>query len=81
MAINHDALNKAYRDLEVGIQETLADFAESDMDVSEDDIWHDLVVSFAWDMDDDTAREWCRTQIGNIPWDLRARLGDTDWII
>lgn len=76
MAIDHAALNKAERDLEIGIQETLAD----QPDLSEDDIWHDLVVAFAWDLDDDTAREFCRTQIGSIPYDLEARLGAKDWI-
>lgn len=76
MAINHDALNQAERDLEIGIAETLADMPE----LSEDDIWHDIVVAMAWELDDDTAREWCRTQLGTIPYDLEARLGRKDWI-
>lgn len=74
--IDQAALDKAKKDLEIGIQETLADNPE----MSEDDIWYDLVVAFAWDLDDDTAREFCRTQIGSIPHDLESRLGRKDWI-
>ncbi len=74
--IDEEALAQAKKDLEVGIRETLEDMP----DLSEDDIWHDLVVAFAHFMDDDTAREWCRTQIGTIPFDLEHRLGRKDWI-
>ncbi len=80
MAINHDVLNQAEKDLQIGIQETLADNEGSGFELSEDDIWHDIVVAMAYDMDDDTAREWCRTQIGSIPYDLEQRLGKKDWI-
>jgi hypothetical protein len=74
--IDQAALAKAKKDLEIGIQETLAENPE----MSESDIWYDLVVAFALDLDDDTAREFCRTEVGSIPHDLKDRLGDKDWI-
>lgn len=74
--INKAALEKTKRDLEIGIQETLLE----NPDVNVDDIWFDLVIAFAHDLDDDTAREWCRINIGLIPQDLKYRLGETDWV-
>lgn len=74
--IDRDKLKQAKADLEVGIAETVAENPE----IGEDDIWHDLVVATAYDMDKDTAREWCRTQLGTIPHDLESWLGKEDFV-
>lgn len=68
--------DEAYRELEAAVRDTIADNPE----VSEDDVWHDMVASIALMCDDATALELCRTQLGSVPFDLEARLGRGDWV-
>jgi len=54
-----------------------ADFGEDGLT----DGFSDLVAAACWQIpDDDVARELCRTQLGYVPHDMRARLGDVDWL-
>jgi hypothetical protein len=70
------ALARVKKEIDIGVAETLAENPE----MSEDDIWHDIIVAYAFDLDVDTARELCRTEFGYIPHDLKERLGEKDWV-
>jgi succinate dehydrogenase/fumarate reductase flavoprotein subunit len=54
--------------------------AVADSGCDPDEIAYDMVVAVAWNCDDDTARELCRRELGDIPFDLRGRLGTADWV-
>jgi hypothetical protein len=72
-------VEEAQHELQVAIEEVAAD-----MDCSPDDIdiAHDMIVSVAWNIeDDDVAREFCRREIGWVPHDLEGRLGKKDWVV
>lgn len=72
-----DNIEDAKHDLDVAIQETCDDLGP---DVNPDDIHRDMVVSIAWNCDDATALELCRRELGHVPYELRLRLGDRDFI-
>jgi hypothetical protein len=46
-----------------------------------DEIAQDMLVACCFSIaDDDVARELCRMEVGHVPYELRPRLGETDWI-
>lgn len=72
MITNIDAAMAVFDDAEHDMQMDLGEDVEIE--------YKDIVLAVAWDMDDDTARELCRIKLGWIPYELRDRLGDTDWL-
>lgn len=68
-------LDEAAYEVEVIMEEAQADNPEVEVDFS------DAVVAACWSIaDDNLAREVCRTQLGYVPLELRARLGAKDWL-
>jgi hypothetical protein len=63
-----DAFDAAEHDMQM-------DFGE-DVEIE----YKDIVLAVAWDMNDDTARELCRIKLGWVPYELREKLGDKDWL-
>lgn len=65
---------------EAALAEAEKDY-EADTGECADAVWYDLVVATAHGIeDDDVAREFCRTQLGHIPYDLEQRLHPKEWV-
>lgn len=75
MAVNsYDAAMDIYYAIESDYQ---ADAGDWELEVDPGDI----VTAMSYDVeDDDIMREVCRTQLGYVPHDLVARLGNVDWL-
>lgn len=78
---------KGRRKAEEMLEEALADYTEDVGEDATDDVAHDLIVATCftilterWPHAEDVAREFCRTQLGSIPFDLREHLGEKDWV-
>jgi len=69
--------DQAIAELEAAQRDTAADFGEEYLDEAH----RDLVVSVVWGIaDDEVAREFCRTQLGYIPFEHEERLGARDYL-
>lgn len=73
MITNIDAAEDAFNAAECDV---LADMGDMEGETP----WHDIVVSVAFDCDDATALELCRTKLGHVPHELEQRLGKHDFI-
>lgn len=60
--------------------QAMIDDAVADSGCSPDDIAHDMVVNVAWNLSDELALELCRRELGFVPYELRSRLGDIDFL-
>lgn len=77
--MTYTTVEEAQAGLRLAIEETLADIGD-ELECSEDDIAHDMVVAVAWECPDQVAMELCRRELGVVPYDLAKRLGHVDFL-
>lgn len=78
---------KGRRKAEEMLKEGIEDYREDLGEEITDEVWYDLVVAIAFTILQvneplavEIAQEFCRTQIGSIPYDLQGQLGTKEWV-
>lgn len=62
--VSQEAYDEALQRINDAVQDTMADLADSGMEIGEDDVFHDIACSIMTDLSDDVAQEIARTQLG-----------------